>query len=676
MIKMNNSTSDNNPSLSICDEISLNAISHFQPFGCVVVVDKTNLHVLQCSDNIAELLKTPLNNLLNLPVTQFLSSVHEEFNVQNWLMQSDKQYERFNWLSATPIPVWVYLHHQMDFLVLEIECADSTHSERLIFSVMNELVNLKADAFSGDIQNQSMFICNEIRRITEYDRVTLYQFDPDGSGIVLGEAIKNSMDSYLGLRFPATDVPYHVRKMYLSQPIRYIPTIEYTAATLTPNQSASIDFTDLITRGVSPVHIEYLKNMGAASALSVAIIADNKLWGLISCQHQTEKYLPIHYRFGLLFFAKAISNPLISIKKEEQNIAKEKIYLALEEIQAIFKRNLDIPTGFQQAQELIMRIFSATGIVLFFNKTMLCEGKLPSERYLESIIFWLFAHDKATIFYTHELSSAIPISSSIIKDAAGILSIPLTPDEKNYLLIFRQEFVETVSWAGNPHQTVIQHENGYSPRHSFQTWSETVKGQSQEWKSYEAAAAKSLQKIFEGKQFEIMLENQALKDELTGLYNRRTMLKTLQQETTRAKRYHKQLAVLIIDIDFFKKINDEFGHAAGDTALVKISHFLQSMIRSYDYAYRYGGEEFLLIFPEITSELVLQKTQKILEGVRALQIPCQDKVLPKITVSIGIAIYPDNGIEPDELIKQADKAMYQAKAQGRDRVVRSSLLDE
>ncbi|KOR38651.1 diguanylate cyclase [Planktothricoides sp. FACHB-1370] len=164
------------------------------------------------------------------------------------------------------------------------------------------------------------------------------------------------------------------------------------------------------------------------------------------------------------------------------------------------------------------------------------------------------------------------------------------------------------------------------------------------------------------------LQEQSIRDPLTGLYNRRYMEEFLTREIDRALRKQLPLGMIMLDVDHFKRCNDTFGHEAGDTVLRKLGHFLHKSIRNSDIACRYGGEEFILILPEANLENSVQRAGQINQGIRQLEIVHNGQVLDRITTSMGVACFPTNGSTFEEVIRAADAALYQAKKQGRDRV--------
>jgi len=165
------------------------------------------------------------------------------------------------------------------------------------------------------------------------------------------------------------------------------------------------------------------------------------------------------------------------------------------------------------------------------------------------------------------------------------------------------------------------------------------------------------------------LRNQAIRDPLTGLFNRRYLEETLKQEISRADRTGQQIGVLMIDIDRFKQYNDTYGHEAGDAVLSELGRFLEKSLRGGDTPCRYGGEEFSVILPGTSLENALLKAERLREGVKALDVRYQGRSLGGINLSLGVAVFPDHGSTGEILLRAADQALYQAKAAGRDRVV-------
>ena len=165
------------------------------------------------------------------------------------------------------------------------------------------------------------------------------------------------------------------------------------------------------------------------------------------------------------------------------------------------------------------------------------------------------------------------------------------------------------------------------------------------------------------------LSRQSILDAQTGLYNRRFMEESLQREISRAARKQTTIGLIMGDLDHFKKFNDVYGHAAGDKIIVQIGRLLKDKFRGSDIACRYGGEEFLVILPESSLQDTFKRADSLREEIRKMEIVFQGQILGNITISMGVAAYPDKGIRLEELLRVADTALYKAKQEGRDRVI-------
>jgi diguanylate cyclase (GGDEF)-like protein/PAS domain S-box-containing protein len=185
-----------------------------------------------------------------------------------------------------------------------------------------------------------------------------------------------------------------------------------------------------------------------------------------------------------------------------------------------------------------------------------------------------------------------------------------------------------------------------------------------------ATVAQNIAMSFASLQLQERLRYQSLRDPLTRLYNRRYLQESLAREIDRAQRKQQFIGIIMIDIDHFKKFNDVYGHTVGDLVLKKVGKYLLSQIRQYDTACRYGGEELVIVMPDASLENTVMRAEEIRVGIKHIKLDQDQLSLESITVSIGVSCFPDDGIDSEQLIRAADQALYQAKAQGRDRVER------
>jgi two-component system, chemotaxis family, sensor kinase Cph1 len=474
---------------NICESINLASLTTLQSYAAALIIDRKSKAIIQYSDNASSLLKTSVSTLNAQLVTYFLSSRATLDNFNKWLAHSNKRYLRFIWKGdESDFPVWVYIHQQSQIILLEIELVEVGSLEEDTFFVVDEIANLNLDESyerSEDCANQ---ICKKLTKITGYDRTIIYRFEADNSGVVIGESIKAGMDSYLGLRFPATDIPEPVRALYLKQPLRYIPDIRYTPMSLIPDSVLSVDLTELTLRAVSPVHLEYLQNMGVTSSLSVAIIYNHSLWGLIAFHHRKPKKLSPQYRFGLLLLAKNIGRTLIMIDKAKRAQEAQVVFQKLQSIQSVIYKESSLLTVFKKTKSDLLNLFSAHGVAYCYQERVYQFGLTPTDTQITNLVDWLAKKPAFKLFSTNTLPEDYPLSGEFDTHPCGLLVIPVSTGDKHCLLLFRKMLLSEVLWAGDPKRVLIIHGLEYSPRQSFNIWQETVNNQADSWKEYELSA--------------------------------------------------------------------------------------------------------------------------------------------------------------------------------------------
>jgi diguanylate cyclase (GGDEF)-like protein len=200
------------------------------------------------------------------------------------------------------------------------------------------------------------------------------------------------------------------------------------------------------------------------------------------------------------------------------------------------------------------------------------------------------------------------------------------------------------------------------------TWEQPTGSISESKQRLAVTAAKQISLSIANLQLRDRLRRQAVRDPLTGMYNRRYLDDTLERELLRAKRKNTTISIIMVDIDWFKSINDSFGHEAGDTVLTVVAKSLKDGVRGEDVVCRYGGEEFILVLPEASASSALERAEHLRERIAQLEIEHEGTALRKITASFGVASFPDHGQAIEGVIKAADAAMYRAKTGGRNRV--------
>jgi len=335
----------------------------------------------------------------------------------------------------------------------------------------------------------------EIQRLTGLDRVMVYRFDDEWHGQVVAEERTPEMPSYLGLKFPADDIPRQARELYALTRMRMIPNVGYAAVPLTAAPGADetpLDMTYCGLRGVSPIHIEYLHNMNVGCSMSIALMAGGKLWGLIACHHRTPKILGHELRLACEFLGEALG--LMLYEKQIQEAATERI--ALSEIQSrlltAMARDDNFVAALIREKQDLLGFAHADGAALLLDEQCVLLGQTPDEATVRRLAAWLSENHAQDIWSTEDLSRDAAAAAPI-DNAAGALAACISRAQRQYVLWFRREVAQTINWGGDPGKHMHAEERGgklsLHRRRSFEIWQEIVHRQSLPWSPAQLRAA-------------------------------------------------------------------------------------------------------------------------------------------------------------------------------------------
>lgn len=668
-----------NKNIKLCDEIELNSFHQIQPHGVWLALD-SKLQIILYSENAPVFLETPLTKLLSAPILDFLKPEFAEDDIALLLTTSPAQYKHMTWSAPTEqIPVITFIRQHDEYIILEIEKNNAINIQNNSSLFLNEFViaTMQQTLQCTTINELAQTFCEEIKKLTDYHRVIIYQFDErDHSGVVIGECLDKNMPSYIGLQFPATDIPQAVREMYLKNALRYIPTVLEKPVKIVRRSGQSkrhkqiqIDLSNSNLRMVAPVHIEYMSNMGICSSLSIAIIQNKKLWGLIACHHQTPKYVPQSYRLTLSLLGTIFATQALAIESAEDFREEQQMGMVDTRLAQIFNRSSSLTSALEANHKDLMGFVSSTGMSIYLQNVLLNYGETPEDTEIIHLISWLDKKKFLTSYYTSSLPFEYKSALGFKNKACGLFAIKITSLEHHYLLFYKPELINTIAWAGNPAQAIKGDGIAYSPRDSFERFLQTIINHSAQWTKHDIKSAGLIHSLIAARQLQDLLQNQARYDSLTQLLNRLNLEQTLDSEIQRAKRGSNTLVLMMIDLDYFKKINDNYGHQAGDAVLRSFAELIKIEFRIYDYKYRYGGEEFLILLPNLTLEAAETKANNFLLKTTKMQVKLNENTLPSITISLGISSYPNHGNDSKTLLAAADSALYQAKVSGRNKVV-------
>jgi diguanylate cyclase (GGDEF)-like protein len=828
-----------------------------QPHGILLVLDPSSLTIRQASENSATLVGTPADRLVGHPLEDLVGA---EQRAQIVKMLRGDLLIRTNPLKlslpASSLPSSsregrafnVLIHGIGSELVFEaepIEDGDIDNFRAFYYEVRNATTRLQA---TNSEKTLCQVAADEVRRIIGFDRVMVYRFDAEWNGVVIAESQDNQItSSYLGLHFPASDIPAQARRLFTVNRLRCIPDAGYTPVGLVTDPRTTrdrpLDMSLSALRSVSPIHLEYLQNMGVAATMTVSLIKNGALWGMIACHHYRPRRVCAERRLTCSFLGEIIEAQL-NIREE----GADRAYRV--QTSAIQVRLLDLLSrasslaGLTKDPTSLLDFVDAQGAAVVQGMKCTFVGDTPDEAEIMGLVDFMTHSLDSGVYATDSISAGYPVAQRFKHVASGMLGVEISRERGDYLLWFRPEQVRVVNWAGNPDKPVnlVNGSARLHPRKSFDLWKQAVTLHSHPWLPSEVAAAIELretlrsviagdeemgarvrrqeavtelgqralesadistlfrdavelasrtlgvgvcrlfQKLpepdgpviraevvppdiaersrpcsspddplalfalsagrptvvddlrlefrFDGqalydrlgavsgiavpiigdaetvygvitayahrangfdseslqflrqianligaavkrKRIEEELEHQSLHDSLTQLPNRVLLMDRLSRTI---QNLQAPPALLLLDLDRFKDVNDTFGHHFGDLLLQQVAGRLRGRLRTIDTLARLGGDEFAILLPRTCEKDAVGTALAIIEEF-------SDPFLLEgrscdVGASIGIAIAPRHGKEPNALMRRADVAMYKAKRSGGGFVTYSADQDE
>lgn len=479
--------------LANCDREPIHIPGSIQPHGVLLVADARYFKICQVAGDTVGFLGRSVADCLDRTIADILGS------------QSDHVIRAFtgttstrNYLGAIQArngrALDLVAHRQGGILILELEPVPPARR-----AAADTLAAIEEAAHAFENAPTLHDLCDraarEMRRLTGFDRVMIYRFREDGVGWVFAEDRASGLSPFLNHHYPASDIPRQARALYLRNVIRVIPDVHYTPAPLLPpvleTTGEKLDMSDCVLRSVSPIHVQYLKNMGVAASMSVSLVREGELWGLIACHHRTSKPMPFEIRSICRVLAGILSQQIVA--KEQAELYEERVRLreAEDELLRILARAGSVDTELAKHRGDLLRAIPADGVAFCHGRAVAMAGRCPMESQIRALVDWLHAHAGADPYATDTLSRRDAAAGAYTATASGLLSIFLSRREPCAILWFRAEEVEVVKWGGNPHKPVEPGSDlgTLNPRRSFELWEETVRGRARAWSRAETEAA-------------------------------------------------------------------------------------------------------------------------------------------------------------------------------------------
>lgn len=340
-------------------------------------------------------------------------------------------------------------------------------------------------------------VVREMRELIGYDRVMVYRFDEDGHGAIIAEAKEAALESFLFRHYPATDIPQRARELYLRNKVRLLVDVQYTPVPLEPRISPitgeDLDLSMAGLRSISPMHIQYLRNMGVGATLVASLVHEGRLWGLIACHHNGPRYLPYEMRAACELISEVVSTRISALEHFAEAQAEVLVRRLEHRLIEATATDGDWRRALFDAPRQLLQPVGATGAALLFDGEVQTTGEVPSTPDLRALFTFLDAQHRDALFSCSSIAKLQPSLASLTPVAAGVLAVRLGHADGEYLVWFRKEQLQDVTWGGDPSKPVLFDASmELSPRRSFAAWHELVRNTSIPWTAREGAIAKAI----------------------------------------------------------------------------------------------------------------------------------------------------------------------------------------
>jgi chemotaxis family two-component system sensor kinase Cph1 len=478
--------------LSNCEREQIHLAASIQPHGILIVLREQDWVVVQCSENAAGHLG--LDAILNRPIAALGGDLPEA-----------RARHIGEPLHDMPRPVrcrvgrsldgWNALIHRAagGGIVIELERAGAPidvapHIKRGVerMTACSSLRTLSAEAAAI------------YKELTGYDRVMAYRFDDQGHGEIVAEEREIHLEAYLGNRYPASDIPQMARRLYERNRVRVLVDVNYRPVPLqprlTPITGTDLDMSLCFLRSMSPIHIQYLKNMGVVATLVVSIVVEGRLWGLIACHHYAPRSIPYEMRTACELLAEIMATRISAL----QSFAVAQAELSARRLEHRMGEAISRHGSWQAAlfdtPQALLAPTAADGAALLFEGETFTTGEVPNTAQLRAIRDWLDVRPRSPLYASARLGLDEPQFVSLQPIATGLLAVPISSARGEYLLWFRTERVHTITWGGDPSKAVVvgNTPEDLSPRRSFEQWRQLVEGTCEPWSVPDLAAARSI----------------------------------------------------------------------------------------------------------------------------------------------------------------------------------------
>jgi light-regulated signal transduction histidine kinase (bacteriophytochrome) len=482
--------------LTNCDREPIHVPGSVQPFGFLLAL-LSDFSICVASENVAAFVGLDCTEIMQRPISEvFCESAVKQIRTRvDYLSGPDAVERMFGVQLQDGGKLFdVAIHFSGAYLVIE---GEPSVVEPEINS--GELVRLMLSRVrkTASVVDLAQEAARQMKILTGFDRVMVYRFHPDGSGEVIAEVAAAGLEPFLGLHYPASDIPRQARILYQRNWLRIIADVNVTPALLAAAPAHSTTLLDLsmsVLRSVSPIHIEYLQNMGVAASMSVSILRDGKLWGLFACHHYSPRHISFERRTAAELFGQMFSWILENRERESDVAYETRAHQIQERMMEVAASHAHSRTAIADFIDDYRKMIACDGIAVWSDERITLAGETPTESEVMDLIGFINRTTPGRICASAEIAKVYAAGESFRDRAAGFLAIPISRAPRDCLIFFRREILRSVKWAGDPNKSYTAGPLGprLTPRKSFEVWQEIVRGQSAPWSAVDLRIAEGL----------------------------------------------------------------------------------------------------------------------------------------------------------------------------------------
>lgn len=482
--------------ISLCEREPIHIPGAIQPHGALLAVLAGALSVTHASANLVAILGCPAEAVLGRPLAEAIGEAASRVLLEGF-RGAESAYDRVHLLSR-PQDASLYMRSFRSgrHICIDIETMNAESSRTLPIQMAQSVVDTFKHAATGS--ELCGLAVHGIRAIAGYDRVMAYRFEEDGHGEVIAEACAGHLERYLGLRYPASDIPPQARRLYLRQRVGAIADSSYRPVPLLVDPALDdgepLDLTSSALRSVSPVHCQYMRNMNTAASLTVALAQGPNLWGMLVCHHGSARVVGPELRAAADMIGQVASLMLASLGEAEVYAHRLERNVTLRDLVGRLAAPLSLPDAFAAAGAELLMLVDAAGAVVRLSGSLLRLKQTPPLPAAERALAVLQLAAVDDVLAIEDLGLRYPELSACTSQGSGALLLRLPSGNDDAILWFRPELSRTITWGGNPaeHGTMDSAGARISPRTSFAAWKETVSGRSASWTRADLALAREL----------------------------------------------------------------------------------------------------------------------------------------------------------------------------------------